>query len=127
MFSRLQSTCLGLVLMALALPSPAADTTRIDFNFQIRPLLSDRCFTCHGRAGQGGAFNYPAPALAQTQLPVEAFKIFVRAGPNDMPAYAESVLSDKDVADIHAFLRSLPGRRWERQKPQPEWVRRECP
>ena len=76
-----------------------------------RVYLAVGCFTCHGRAGQGGAFNYPAPALAQTQLPVEAFKIFVRVGPNDMPAYAESVLSDKDVADIHAFLRSLPGRR----------------
>lgn len=25
-----------------------AETGRIDFNFQIRPLLSDRCFKCHG-------------------------------------------------------------------------------
>jgi len=69
------------------------------------------CFTCHGRAGQGGAFNYPAPALAHTQMPLAAFKIYLRAGPNDMPTYAESVLSDKDVTDIHAFLQSLPGRR----------------
>ena len=75
-----------------------------------RVYLVAGCHTCHGRAGQGGAMNYPAPALAQTQLPVEALKAFVRAGPNDMPAYVESQLSDKDVADIHAFLRSLPGR-----------------
>jgi hypothetical protein len=26
----------------------AAESTRVDFNFQIRPLLSDRCFKCHG-------------------------------------------------------------------------------
>ena len=76
-----------------------------------RVYLAAGCYTCHGRAGQGGAMNYPAPALAQTQLPVEALRAFVRAGPNDMPAYVESQLSDKDVADIHAFLRSLPGRR----------------
>jgi mono/diheme cytochrome c family protein len=76
-----------------------------------RVYLAMGCYTCHGRAGQGGAMNYPAPALAQTQLPVEALRAFVRAGPNDMPAYVESQLSDKDVADIHAFLRSLPGRR----------------
>jgi len=75
-----------------------------------RVYLAGGCYTCHGRAGQGGAMNYPAPALAQTQLPVEALKAFVRSGPNDMPAYLESQLPDKDVADIHAFLRSLPGR-----------------
>ncbi len=27
---------------------PAAEPGRVDFNFQIRPLLSDRCFKCHG-------------------------------------------------------------------------------
>jgi mono/diheme cytochrome c family protein len=76
-----------------------------------RVYLAVGCFTCHGRSGQGGAMNYPAPALAQTALPVEAFNTLVRVGPNDMPAYSESVLSDKELADIHAFLRSLPGRR----------------
>jgi mono/diheme cytochrome c family protein len=76
-----------------------------------RVYLAVGCFTCHGRSGQGGSYNYPAPALAETKLPLEAFKVFLRVGPNDMPAYTESVLSDKDAADIHAFLRSLPGRR----------------
>jgi mono/diheme cytochrome c family protein len=73
--------------------------------------LTVGCFECHGRAGQGGRFNYPAPALAQMPLPLLAFRALVRAGPNDMPAYAEQVLSDQDVADILAFLRSLPGPR----------------
>jgi mono/diheme cytochrome c family protein len=82
-----------------------------------RVYLAIGCYTCHGRAGQGGAMNYPAPPLAQTQMPVEVFKGFVRAAPNDMPAYVESVLSDKDLADIHAFLRSLSGRRPARDIP----------
>jgi mono/diheme cytochrome c family protein len=73
--------------------------------------LAVGCYECHGRQGQGGNFNYPAPILAQTKLPLEAFKALVRLGPNDMPAYTVGVLSDQDVADIHAFLQSLSGRR----------------
>lgn len=29
-------------------PTCAAETNKVDFNFQIRPLLSDRCYRCHG-------------------------------------------------------------------------------
>jgi hypothetical protein len=29
-------------------PTHAAETGKVDFNFQIRPLLSDRCYRCHG-------------------------------------------------------------------------------
>jgi len=61
-----------------------------------------RCFTCHGRAGQGGAFNYPAPALAALDL---------REPPNDMPAYSTALLSDKEAADMWAWLHALPGRK----------------
>jgi mono/diheme cytochrome c family protein len=76
-----------------------------------RVYLADGCFECHGRVGQGGAMNYPAPALAQVEMPIESFMAFLRNGPNDMPAYSASVLSDKEAADIYAFLRSLPGRK----------------
>ena len=76
-----------------------------------RVYLADGCFECHGRVGQGGAMNYPAPALAQVEMPIESFMAYLRNGPNDMPAYSASVLSDKEAADIYAFLRSLPGRK----------------
>ena len=76
-----------------------------------RVYLADGCFLCHGRAGQGGAMNYAAPAIAQLEMPVDSFIAFLREAPNDMPAYAASVLPDKEAADILAFLRSLPGRK----------------
>jgi mono/diheme cytochrome c family protein len=83
-----------------------------------RVYLADGCFECHGRAGQGGQFNYQTPALAQTALPVESFIAFLREAPNDMPSFSAEVLSDKDAADIHAFLRSLPGPRPVKEIPQ---------
>ena len=76
-----------------------------------RVYIAVGCFTCHGRAGQGGAMNYPAPAIAKVEMPVESFVGFLRDSPNDMPAYTTNVLSDADAADIHAFLQSLPGRK----------------
>jgi mono/diheme cytochrome c family protein len=71
--------------------------------------LATGCFECHGRAGQGGAFNGPAPILAKTQLPYEAFAQQLRNPSNDMPTYSTTVMSDKEVADIFAFLASLSG------------------
>ena len=76
-----------------------------------RVYLADGCFTCHGRAGQGGAYNGPAPILAKTAMPFEGFKMQVRNPSNDMPAYSEAVMSDQQIADIYAFVQSLPGRR----------------
>lgn len=73
--------------------------------------LRDACFTCHGRSGQGGVFRGPAPILARIALPFDGFRGLVRNPPGDMPAYPEAVLSDKDIADIYAFLESLPGPR----------------
>jgi mono/diheme cytochrome c family protein len=113
----------ALALAALSLSLRAdnarsADIPSGDIANGRRLYLSVGCFECHGRAGQGGRFNYPAPALAQTPLPLSAFSALVRAGPNDMPAYAPSVLAPQEVADILAFLRSLPGRRSANQIPQ---------
>jgi mono/diheme cytochrome c family protein len=76
-----------------------------------RLYLAVGCFTCHGRSGQGGAMNGPAPILAKTAMPFEGFKGQLRSPINDMPAYSEKVMTDKQVADIYAFVESLPGPR----------------
>src|SRR6516162_6947152 len=76
-----------------------------------RLYLAVGCFTCHGRSGQGGAMNGPAPILAKTAMPFDGFKGQLRQPINDMPAYAEIVMSDQQIADIYAFLQTLPGPR----------------
>jgi mono/diheme cytochrome c family protein len=96
----------GTFVIALAQDAPSGDAAN-----GRRIYLTVGCFTCHGRSGQGGAFNGPAPILAGTALPFDAFKALIRAPSNDMPAFSDAVLSDKDIADVYAFLESLPGSR----------------
>jgi mono/diheme cytochrome c family protein len=76
-----------------------------------RTYLADGCFLCHGRVGQGGGYNGPVPALARTEMPFEAFKTQLRQPADDMPAYSTAVISDQQIADIYAFVQSLPGKR----------------
>src|SRR5215204_4277617 len=38
----------GLLASAEQAPAPRQNAPRVDFTGQIRPLLSDRCFRCHG-------------------------------------------------------------------------------
>jgi mono/diheme cytochrome c family protein len=73
--------------------------------------LADGCFQCHGRVGQGGLMTGAAPILAQTKMPYAAYKRQLRNPINDMPPYSEKLLSEQDVADIYAYLQSVPGRR----------------
>lgn len=63
------------------------------------------CYQCHGHAGQGGSAG---PKLAPEPLPLEALRDFIRNTDKQMPPYPASILSDAEVADIHAYLASLP-------------------
>ena len=63
------------------------------------------CWQCHGFVGQGGVTG---PRLAQTQLSAEAMNVFVRNTRGGMPPYQKAILSDADIADIHAYLQSVP-------------------
>jgi mono/diheme cytochrome c family protein len=73
--------------------------------------LADGCYQCHGRVGQGGLMTGAAPILAQTRMPYPAFSRQLRTPINDMPPYPVNLLPDQEMADIYAFLQSLPGRR----------------
>ena len=63
------------------------------------------CWQCHGYVGQGGAAGKP---LAPKPMPLEAFSVFVRNSNGPMPPYQKQILSDADLADIHAYLSSIP-------------------
>lgn len=108
---------LGFSIVAADRSAKSQDAQAGDATNGKRVYMAVGCFACHGRVGQGGAFAYPAPPLAQLEMPVEAFQAFLRDAPNDMPSYAVSVLPDTDAADVLVFLRSLPGRKPVRDFP----------
>jgi mono/diheme cytochrome c family protein len=101
----------AMTICVAAWAAQAQDAPRGDVTNGKRLYLADGCFTCHGRVGQGGAYNTPAPILAHTALPFDGFKGQIRNPINDMPAYPTAILSDKDIGDIYAFIESLPGPR----------------
>ena len=65
------------------------------------------CYECHGREGQGAA-QTGAARIGPPQLSFDGFQSYVRAPKNQMPPYATKVLPDRDLADIYAFLKSIP-------------------
>jgi len=66
------------------------------------------CWQCHGFVGQGSVATSNGRILARTELPLDAFKSFVRTTNGAMPPFRPAVLSDEDLDDIYAYLQSLP-------------------
>ncbi len=87
--------------LALASPAFAAEG-----NAQAGKQLYEvkGCYSCHGYVGQGGR---EGPRLTPP-MPVEAFVAQLRTPRTIMPPYMESMVSDREAADMVAFLASLP-------------------
>lgn len=64
------------------------------------------CYECHGRQAQGSLLL--GPRLGPDPIPLAAMIAYVRKPSGEMPPYTEEVVSNQELADIHAFLQSLP-------------------
>ncbi len=64
------------------------------------------CYGCHGFSGQNGN----GARLVPMRFPQAGFIAYVRNPPraNQMPSYSPKVLVDNDLADIYAYLKTLP-------------------
>jgi mono/diheme cytochrome c family protein len=81
--------------------SPAGDAKQGE-----KLYMTVGCQECHGRVAQGSVFS--GPRLAPGPVPFQAFVHQLRQPQSEMPPYEPVVLSDKDAADIYAFLGTIP-------------------
>jgi ubiquinol-cytochrome c reductase cytochrome c subunit len=98
------SAARNLVLLAGVLMVPAAQAAGSAEKGKTA-FVQHGCWQCHGYVGQGGVTG---PKLAPNPMPLEAMSVFVRNTRGGMPPYQKAILSDADLADIHAYLSSLP-------------------
>jgi mono/diheme cytochrome c family protein len=68
-------------------------------------FLREGCYACHGTAGHGEPYG---PRLAPNPLPFAAVIGQLRQPRANMPRYGQQFVSDHDVADIYAYLASIP-------------------
>jgi mono/diheme cytochrome c family protein len=71
-----------------------------------RLFLRDGCWECHGYAAQG---SRDGARLANTALNAQGLIRYVRRPSGSMPAYVDKVVSDQELTDIWAYIKSLPG------------------
>ena len=88
------------VVFGLCGSAPAADAMKGKQTF-----VRVGCFECHGHVGQGGVAGLK---LTPDPMPFDAFANFVRTTSGQMPRYSTRILSDDDLADIYAYLASVP-------------------
>ena len=83
-----------------------------------KAYMKYQCYTCHGTVGQGGERG-AGPRLLPNLFPWAGFEIQVRTPRQDMPAYRKAHLSDRELADMYAYLRSIKPSRDAKSLPLP--------
>jgi len=68
-------------------------------------FLLHGCWQCHGYQAQGGIAGVK---LAPNPIPFDTLSNFVRTTNRAMPPFGKEILSDEDLADIYAYLQSIP-------------------
>ena len=71
-----------------------------------RLFLRDGCWQCHGYAGQG---SRDGARIASTALNAQGVIRYVRRPSGAMPAYIDKVITDQELTDVWAYLKTLPG------------------
>ena len=98
----------ALVLVLSVGAVSAAETPSGDAAKGRQLFLANGCSYCHGTVGQGGGGRTGGLRIANMGIAFPAFLNQLRQPVNEMPPYVASALPDRDVADIYAYIASLP-------------------
>lgn len=103
-FSQAARRCLvGAAFLLLALGIGACTEPQGNAADGERWYSMHSCYACHGYEGDDGG----APQINNPEMSFRHFKQMVRnAGSPIMPKYPEDKISDQDVADIYAWLKT---------------------
>lgn len=69
-------------------------------------FLKYGCYECHGTTAAGNYFS--GIKIAPHPLPFAVISKYVRNPTRAMPSYSTKILPEKDLADIYAYLVSIP-------------------
>ena len=102
-------TILTMILAAMVAQGPAAGNAANGKTVYMKA----GCYACHGSMGQGGPGGRIAPMALQQPI----FTNYVRNGKanpganrnwSGMPPFSTKFISDSELADIYAYLTSIP-------------------
>jgi|KBSSwiStaDraftv2_1062776.scaffolds.fasta_scaffold01176_22 ubiquinol-cytochrome c reductase cytochrome c subunit len=102
----MMKTLASLAALTLCLVAAAAETASGDAANGKRLFMTYGCYECHGTVGAGG--GVAGPRIAPNPLPFLGVKAKLRTASGRMPVYSEIVLKDAEIADIYAYLQSIP-------------------
>jgi ubiquinol-cytochrome c reductase cytochrome c subunit len=101
---RILVALIGVVTAMAQQPAPAPPSSNVKAGQTLFTKIG--CYQCHGNEGQGGAAG---PRIGRSpMLAFRDFVTYVRAPRGEMPPYTAKVIAEKELADIYAYLASLP-------------------
>ena len=98
-------------VLAAQAPAPAQNATpKGNAENGKKLFVAIGCYQCHGYAahGPGGDSLLGGPRIAPHPIAFPAFSKYLRQPKGQMPPYTQKIASDQDVADIYAWLLTIP-------------------
>ncbi|HYR83786.1 MAG TPA: cytochrome c [Terriglobia bacterium] len=107
-FYRLLLAALALTLIATSAttaqtPAPASQSGNAENGKKL--YVTYFCWSCHGSSGRAGG---AAPAITPSARSADDLIKYIRKPRGAMPPYTSKSISDREIADIAAFLRTVP-------------------